>query len=454
MQTMQSCVRACLAAIIFAITPAYAKTTVTGDLPRQAALGFSVSAADDGLSVREVEAETPAAEAGLLAGDILTKVNGAAFSKPYEGADLLEKLDGGKRVTLTVRRGGAGQRVAFTPVPRPLEDIPGVDSHYGVVETPDGARLRTIVTRPHRTSGPLPAIFFVQWVSCGSIEYREGSISRQILANLARQSGMALIRVERSTSGDSEGPGCHELDYKTELSHYAHAYRALMKNPHVDAKRVVIYGSSLGSTMAPLLARQVLRDGGTVAGVMVQGGGAVTYLERMLTFDRWYLERRPDKVKPEEIHERFLRLAAFQMAYLIEGRSPDDIAGDSAAMAAARADVRGLGDGVHYGRSYAWHQQAARYDFLAAWAAIDAPVLVVFNEFDQFEGRHGHKLIVDTVNRLRPGTATYVEQPKTGHSNRRFPTILDAYAGENGTPAPEQISGVMLNWLNTKVAGK
>ena len=48
----------------------------------------------------------------------------------------------------------------------------------------------------------------------------------------------------------------------------------------------MIYGSSLGSTTAPLVAQ-----GKKVAGIIVQGGGAVTYLERMINFDRLYLER-------------------------------------------------------------------------------------------------------------------------------------------------------------------
>ena len=48
-------------------------------------------------------------------------------------------------------------------------------------------------------------------------------------------------------------------------------------------------------------------------------------------------------------------------------------------------------------------------NFLAAWAKIEAPVLVVYGEFDQFEPRDGHQLIADTVNQLRPGTATFVE---------------------------------------------
>jgi hypothetical protein len=116
--------------------------------------------------------------------------------------------------------------------------------------------------------------------------------------------------------------------------------------------------------------------------------------------------------------------------------------------------VLGLGQGEHYGRPYAWHQQAAKRNFLGAWAEVDAPVLVIFNEFDQYETRHGHKLIVDTANRLRPGSGTFVEQKGIDHNDTRFPTIEAAYADEGGTPVPEETAKVVLDWLKNIGAGK
>jgi pimeloyl-ACP methyl ester carboxylesterase len=152
-------------------------------------------------------------------------------------------------------------------------------------------------------------------------------------------------------------------------------------------------------------------------------------------------------VAPATIHDEFLLRARFQYEYLVAGGHPDDIAKDSPAMARIRGDVLGLGESDQYGRPYAWHQQAAKHNFLAAWAEIDAPVLVIFNEFDQYEGRHGHKLIADTVNRLRPGTATFVERPYIGHSDNHFATFEAAYAGRDGTPAWEDAAEIMTRWL-------
>ena len=326
------------------------------------------------------------------------------------------------------------------------ESIAGVDSYYEVVETRDGARLQSIITLPAGDRSPRHPLLFTQWVSCGPLEYREGSNSRELLAALARDSGLALVRVER-TALDGSGPSCEDLDYDTELAHYIEAFTQLLDDDRIDASRVYVYGSSLGSTTAPLLARHLQAEGFDIAGIMVQGGGAVTYYERMLNFDRIYLERRPDAVTPADIHEQMLLRTKFHYEYLVKSRHPDDVAEDDPAMAAIRSDVLGLGDTDHYGRPFRWHQQAAKQNFLAAWAEIDAPVLVIFNAFDQFEARHGHKLIADTVNRLRPGAATYVERPNVGHSDNRYDTIEAAYTRSGGEPAWQDAAAIMLDWI-------
>ena len=327
---------------------------------------------------------------------------------------------------------------------RPLESIEGVQSHYGMVETSDGAKLRTIITTPDGAEAPLRPLLFTQWVSCGSVEFRS---DRNILATLARESGLSLVRVERSSDGDSVGPACDELDYDTEVAHYIEAFTELLKDERINADKVYVYGSSLGSTTAPLVAQALQDKGFDIAGVAVQGGGAETYYERMLTFDRIYLERRPDEVNPADIHGDLIARAKFHYEYLINDRHPDEIANDSEVMAATRAAIRGMGETNHYGRPFAWHQQAAKQNFLAAWDKIDAPVLVIYNEYDQFEAQYGADVIVNTVNQLRPETASLIVQDGLGHSNYRYDNALDAYADRDGEPAWDQTAEVIRDWL-------
>lgn len=326
---------------------------------------------------------------------------------------------------------------------RPLEAVAGLDSEYGVVRTSEGVRLRTIVTRPTGATGRLPAIFLTQWVSCGSIEFLSGRESG--LKALALRSGLAMMRVERSGTGDSEGRPCSALDYDTEVRHYREALDQLARHPWIDPDRIIIYGSSLGATVAPLVA-----EGRKVAGLLVQGGGAVTHLERMIAFDRLYLERS-GKYAPEAIHDEMIGRVAFHSLYL-GGMSPAAVEAARPDLAGVWSSIRGAEPGSHYGRPFAWHQQAARRNFLGAWAKIDSPVMVVHGEYDQFEPLHGHALIAETVNRLRPGTATLVQIPRADHELDIYPSPEAAYAGEGGERRPEFFLEPVLAWLRRVTA--
>ena len=327
---------------------------------------------------------------------------------------------------------------------KPLVDIAGLETEYGEVRTGEGIRLRTILTRPSGTRGKLPAIFLTQWVSCGSLDF--GADRPTQLRELARRSGAVFIRVERSGSGDSQGMPCEKLDYDTEVRHYREALDRLARHPWVDPGRIIIYGSSLGSTVAPLVA-----EGRKVAGMMVQGGGAETYLERMINFDRLNLERS-GTYRPEQIHAEMLKRIPFQYEYLVRGRTPQVVEAEHPELKGIWAKTFGAEPDNHYGRPFAWHQQAAKRDFLTAWTKIEAPVLVLYGEYDQFETREGHKLIADTVNKLRPGTATFVEVPRASHDLGRYPNAEAAYRGEGGNDDPEIFMTPVLAWLKTILA--
>jgi pimeloyl-ACP methyl ester carboxylesterase len=425
------------------IRSAEAAAELRGDLPRRAELGFATRASDEGLAVREVTAGSPAATAGLRAGDHLLAVQGRSFDKAHVGRDLLRRLDGGVPARLAVLREGRRLDVSFTPRAAPLEELPGVDTVYGVLEDA-GARLRTVVTRPSGAKGRLPAVLLTQWVSCDGVEPLDGDAWGQVLRGIVTRSGAQVIRVDRSSGGDSEGPGCHELDYDTEVAQYRAAFERLTRDDGVDSSKIVVFGMSLGSTTAPLVAL-----GQRVAGVAVSGGGAFTYFERMLAFDRLGYELGDT---PAADIDGFVRQsAAFHAEYLLRGKTPAQIAAERPELASVWARIRGTGDGHHYGRPLAWHQQAAGKDFLAAWARIDAPVLVVYGEYDQFEPPPAHRVIADTVNRLRPGTAGAVEVPRMNHFYRVFANPKDAAANEPGHDAPELALSPLLEWLRKDV---
>src|SRR6185503_18929092 len=136
---------------------------------------------------------------------------------------------------------------------KPLVDLPGLETEYGMVRTSESTRLRTILTRPAGATERLPAIMLIQWVSCGSVDF--GSTRQSELRQIADQSGMVFVRVERSGDGDSEGAPCARLDYDTEVRHYREAFDQIARHVWIDPDRILLFGSSLGSTSAPLVAQ-------------------------------------------------------------------------------------------------------------------------------------------------------------------------------------------------------
>lgn len=323
----------------------------------------------------------------------------------------------------------------------PLETTAGLETDYGSVRVSDGYSLRSIVTRPAGARTKLPAIFYIQPVSCGSVEWPADRTTT--LRLLALRSGRAVIRIDRAGTGDSEGPDCSALDYDTEVRHYAEAFGRLAAHPWIDPGRIVIYGSSLGATIAPLVAQDR-----KVAGVVVQGGGALTYLERMINFDRFWFERS-GRFPAAEVHGRVLKSIRFNQAYLLGRKTPEQVEAEQPDLRGVWASMRGTTEAPpHYGRPHAWHWQAAAKNFLAAWSRVDAPILVLWGEHEQFEPRHGHQMIVDAVNALRPGTATFAELKGIDHSLVRYTSSYSAYREEGGTVDREALVVPVLEWLD------
>ena len=327
---------------------------------------------------------------------------------------------------------------------KPLEEIPGVDSRYGVLQDPDGRRLRTILTRPSGTTGRLPAILFVQWLSCDSIELptRQQDGWSRMLRRLARDSGMALMRTEKAGVGDSEGD-CASLDYETELAGHRAALAALRRSPDVDPARIFVFGASMGGNYAPLVAA-----GEPVAGVMIWGGGAQTWFERMMGFERRAKELAG--VPATELAAHMQALPRFFVAYLLDGKDPAVIEREQPALAGTWTRIVGTGPGSHYGRPLAFHRQAAAQDWAGAWSRVDAPVLAMYGEYDWFEDAAAHRLVADIAGRRGAGRGEFVQIAATDHHFDRYPDARAAYRGEGGMNNADAAVGVMLRWLGEK----
>jgi len=322
------------------------------------------------------------------------------------------------------------------------EAYPGIDVEYGALDVGNGIRLRTIFTKPAGVERP-PVILFVQWLSCDTVEIRPDRNNGwlQMMRGMVRDSGWAMMRLDKRGVGDSGGGPCSELDYETELADHRAAMAALAQRTDIDTSRIVVFGASMGSRMAA----QVAADAPGVVGVLGWGGGSKTWFERMQAFDRNALEL--GDAGTGEIATRMREHQAFYAHYLLQGMDPPAIIEADPAMAAVWSDIIGTSADAHYGRAFAFHQQAQQQDWTAAWGRIDAPVLMVMGEYDWFENRAGHETVIRIVNRQRPGLARFEIIPQTDHHFTVFPDARAAFRGEGGRADARPFLELALAWL-------
>lgn len=319
---------------------------------------------------------------------------------------------------------------------------PGIDIEYGSLNVAEGVRLRTILTKPAGTERP-PVIVFVQWLSCSTVEIRPDRDNGwlQMMRGMVRESGWAVMRVDKRGVGDSEGGPCSELDYDTELTDHRAVLAAVSARKDLDTGRIVVFGASMGSRMAS----QVAADAPGVVGVLGWGGGSKTWFERMLAFDRNALEL--GDTLAAEIATRMREHQAFHAKYLLEGMDPPAIIEADPSLAAVWSDMIGTSADAHYGRAFAFHQQAQRADWTAAWGRIDVPVLLVMGGYDWFENRAGHATVVRIVNRQGPGLARFEVIPRMDHHFVVFPDARAAFREEGGRDDARPFLDLALGWL-------
>ena len=173
----------------------------------------------------------------------------------------------------------------------------------------------------------------------------------------------------------------------------------------------------------------------------------------MINFDRLYLERS-GRYRPEQIQEEMARRIPFHVEYLLGRKTPEQIVrgrpgsggrlGERSAAGPKRRPITAVlmpGTGRRRAATSSKRGPGSRR---RCWSS--------HGEYDQFEPRHGHQLIVDTVNRLRPGTATLIELARADHELHFYASAEDAYAYRNPVVRRELFVGPMLEWVR-KVTG-
>jgi pimeloyl-ACP methyl ester carboxylesterase len=306
----------------------------------------------------------------------------------------------------------------------PREHFQNAEVIYDWVTNHRGEKLRTFVTRPKTSSVPVPAIFFVGWLSCDSMEYPDANTRDGFgifMRRLIDESGYATLRMDKPGVGESQGQ-CSKADFQSEIEGWQAAFDSLGKYEFINQDRTFVVGLSNGGGFSPLAAREH-----PVRGFVSAGSWGRTWYEHMLELERRRLTA--DGKPPAEVNASVKIFADFYNLYLIKGMTPGQVLSQHPEWKALWYDEP---DG-QYGRPAAFYQQLQALNLGEAWQKVDAPVLVIRGGADDVMSRADSEAIAQIVNQIHPGNARYMEIDGMGHgftvkgkfNDALVPTVLE-----------------------------
>jgi len=411
----------------------------TIDLPRRPFLGIAMQAVDDPgarVKVDQVIEGSSAALADVRPGDLIVAIDGNGVSDPADMVARVKQRRAGDEIRLDILRDGSALAKSIPLVGLPLEQAGDYETVYDAVLV-DGHKRRTIVTRPIGT-GPYPAVLFVGGIGCYSMEapFDNKEVYRQLMGALTR-TGFATMRVEKSGMGDSEGPACSDVDLDAEISGYRAGLEALANRRDVNPDRLFIVGHSIGGIVGPLVAAKT-----RVRGLVAMATIGTTWFEYELVNRRRQLKLAG--MEPRSIGRQMQLKQWCMHRLLIEKQPRTEILAER-----PECDVE-----MQIPVSDAYLQQVASIDLPEIWAKLaSTDILLLYGASDYLTSADEHREIVEVVNAVRPGAATFVEIAGLDHYMTQAPSQAESFKrkrlDETG-PFHEGLPAAIGDWLRVR----
>jgi len=284
--------------------------------------------------------------------------------------------------------------------PRPLETSPTGEVLYRSVEV-RGAQRRVIVTRPHRT-GRMPAVMILQGVGCYSLDGVDWASGYGRVIAEFEERGYVTMRVEKTCEVDSEGPLGTDPSATADLEAegWLAGLRALKSYDFVDASRVFLFAHSMG----PVTGSLMLGEEPVRGFVAVETIGTSRYeydLERVRA-------QAGARVKPDEVDREVREYEPRSHRFYVEKMRPEELLKwPECGKVLAPLDAAGA--------PYPYMQSVADISLGKQWRGGDFPVLVIYGTGSLVTSARQSKYLVETINRWRPGRASYLEIPGMKH---------------------------------------
>ena len=389
-----------------------------------------------GAKIISIEEHSPLSKAGLKKDDIILKVNNALIDSPEAYTEMRYNARANKNMIIEVLRNNELIITNAKLNEFPYESHPNIDTYYEEVVNPFGLLQRTIITKPKNTNVPQPAIILIGGLSCSSIEAypNRGNNWTRVIKDLVQKSGMVVMRIEKPGVGDSEGD-CSKSDFYTDIAGFKAAIKLLKSKPYVDTSKIVVYGSSMGSALAPMLANEF-----NLAGVISDGTFFKTWFEHMLEIQRRILQMSGD-TESEIVEKMNTYYIPLYYNMLIKKKTYEEVVQAYPAL----TEYNTHGKKHMYGRPMVYYHQLQEYDLAGEWEKTTVPIRIMRGTNDWIMSEFDNHMIVDVLKRNGHEDFVLYEYPGLDHWNTIHASAKDSFKGKEGK-WEDRISMQIIDW--------
>lgn len=405
------------------------------ELKRRATLDAKVELITPGVKIKEISAASPLSKAGFRVGDIIIKINERVIHNPEDWSAILYEIRAQEKTTIVAKRGITILREQVLLNPLPLEKHEQVETFYESILNDHDITQRVIITKP-KGKGPFPAIFLIQGLSCSTIEKYSGRSNNwvQLINDLAEKSNMVLVRVDKPGVGDSEGD-CGKTDFKTEINGYEAAMQLLKSKSYIDTNKIVVYGNSMGSALAPYIANTF-----NASGIISDGTFFKSWYEHMLEIERRILEiEGKSQAEIAELMNQIYIPIYYQM--LIQKKSYKTILEENPLF--KKYHRHSL---LHmYGRSMQYYHQVQDFNFAAEWEKVNVPVRIRWGTNDWIMTENDNDMIISALDKVGHQDHELYKYENLDHWSTIHPDYSSSYNFKPGA-WEDKISQQIIDW--------
>ncbi|HET9056954.1 MAG TPA: alpha/beta fold hydrolase [Chitinophagaceae bacterium] len=414
------------------------------ELSRQALIDFSIRTVPGSANpviVNEINEQSAFYKAGLRKDDQILAINNLSISDVVTYYKGIRRLRGNKQSVVRVMRGNDTHEINCLPLARPLEEIKGCETTYDKATTPNGYDVRMIITKPLKSTGKKPVLFFVQWLSCDQVELDRNNMDGWafLIEELASKGDYILVRTEKPGLGDSNGPDCFECDLQQDIDAYKAGFKKMLSYDFVDKNNIILVGGSIGGALVPIVA-----ENQNVKAIISTGGFSTTWYEHILDFERTRLFF--SGTEAEKIDPLVKKFTSFYYQYLIEKKKPTEII---KADTSFKSIWYQSGD-MQFGRPAKYYQQLQDLNMSYYWNKVNCPVLVLYGEYDWIMSRAEQENIIQFLNKKHPGLAELKVIPGMNHHFSKYSSPAEAFDEPFIKYEPAGYKE-MMKWLETKI---